>query len=268
MAVADLKLGKRPAAPQPKDFKWAEFRAEISLPAIPSRFGHANLFTDWGMYGNGPDDTVHPGFRGAGDCVWAGADHEHRMINHVVHRKDVPFSGKTAIADYSACTGYKVGDDATDQGTDMHDAAAYRKATGIVDANGKRHKIGAYIWLDPKNWEHLREAVYIFGMAGIGFEFPASAWDQFDHGEPWDVVSNDGGNDGGHYVPVMGEPNASKVGVVTWAQRQELTQAFYEKYNDETLVYITDEELSGSPQHGLHGFDLEKLNSYLAALKQ
>lgn len=268
MSVADLKLGKKPAAPRPKDFKWRAFQQEITLPALPWRFGHANLFPDWGMYGNGPDDTVQPGFGGAGDCVFAGGDHEHRMINHVVKRTDVPFNGKTAIDDYSACTGYVVGDDSTDNGTDMHDAASYRQHTGLVDANGRRHKIGAYIWLDPKNWQHLLEATYIFGMVGIGFEFPASAWDQFDHGTPWDVVSDDGGIEGGHYVPVMGTPGSGKVGLVTWARRQEMTKAFYEKYNDEALVYITDEELSGSPQHGLHGFDLANLNSYLDALKQ
>lgn len=270
MSVEHLKLGKKEAQPRPKDFRWADFRAEVALPSLPGRFGHANLFTDWGMYGNGPDDTVQPGFKGAGDCVFAGAAHEHRMILHVVKRVDVPFNGKTAIADYSACTGYVVGDDATDQGTDMHDAASYRQHTGIVDGNGKRHMIGAYIWLDPKNWRHLLEATYIFGMVGIGFNFPDSAWKQIDAGEPWDVVANDGGIHGGHYVPVMGSPHTvvpARCGLVTWGQRQEMTQAFYEKYNDEALVYITTEELSGSPQHGLHGFDLERLNSYLQALK-
>jgi hypothetical protein len=273
VSTIDLKLGKHPASPRPKDFAWADFRAEIELPALPSRFGHANLFTDWQMLGNGPDDTVQPGFRGAGNCVWAGADHEHRMINHVVHRRDVPFSGRTAIADYSAATGYVIGDESTDQGTNMHDAASYRQHTGIVDENGERHKIGAYIWLDPKNWEHLLEATYIFGMVGIGFAFVNAAWDQFDNGEPWDIVFEDGGIDGYHYVPVMGSPHTrgnvreSKVGLVTWARRQEMTQRYYEEHNDESLVYITEEELRGTPQHGLHGFDLERLNSYLEKLR-
>lgn len=267
MSVADLKLGKLPARPRPKDFVWADFREEVKLPDVPSRFGHANLFKDWGMLANGPDDTVKPGFGGAGCCVWSGAAHEHRMINRVVHRRDVPFNGSTTIADYSAGTGYVLGDDSTDQGTDMHEAASYRQHKGIIDLTGKRHSIGAYIWLDPKNWEHLLEATYIFGMVGIGFEFPDSAWYQFDHGLPWDVLPDDGGLDGGHYVPVMGSPRHGRVGLVTWAKRQEMTQEFYEKYNDESLVYITVEEFSGTPQHGLHGFDVEKLNSYLEALK-
>jgi hypothetical protein len=45
-----------------------------------------------------------------------------------------------------------------------------------------------------------------------------------------------------------------------------MARAFYEKYNDESWVYITPEELNGNGQ-GLHGFDIQKLNAYLAALR-
>ena len=65
----------------------------------------------------------------------------------------------------------------------------------------------------------------------------------------------------------MGAPGADSVGVVTWGKRQEMTRAFYEKYNDESWVYITPEELSASGS-GFHGFDMAKLNSFLSALKQ
>ena len=44
------------------------------------------------------------------------------------------------------------------------------------------------------------------------------------------------------------------------------TRAFYEQYNDESWVYITNEELR-SDGKGLHGFDIQKLNSYLSALR-
>lgn len=261
-----LKLGKQASSPHPKDLQWRALAASVQLPAAPRRFGHANLFQDWRMLGNGPDDTVGPGFQGAGDCVWAGAAHEHRLINKLVHQVDVQFTGKNVIDDYSAVTGYVLDDDSTDNGTNVHEALDYRRKTGIRDASGVRHKIGAYVSLDPNDWEHLRQAVYIFGACGIGFRFPKSAWTQFHSGQPWDVVSADGGNDGGHYVPIMGAPAADRVGVVTWGKRQEMTRAFYERYNDETWVYITPEELNASGA-GLHGFEIAKLNSFLAALR-
>jgi hypothetical protein len=262
-----LQLGKQPSQPKPKDLQWSVLAASVQLPAVPARFGHANLFQDWWMLGNGPDDTVAPGFQGAGDCVWAGAAHEHRLINKLVHQVDVAFSGKDVISDYSAATGYQINDPSTDNGTDVHAALDYRRKTGVRDSQGTRHKIGAYVAIDPKNWDHLRQAAYIFGACGIGFEFPNSAWAQFHNGQPWDVVANDGGNDGGHYVPIMGAPTGDKVGVVTWGKRQEMTRAFYEKYNDESWVYITPEELTASGA-GFHGFDMAKLNSFLGALKK
>jgi hypothetical protein len=261
-----LALGKQPAAPRPTDFAWSALAGDVKLPTVPSRFGHANMFTDWWMLGNGPDDTVEPGFQGAGDCVWAGAAHEHRLINKLVRHLDLQFTGRNVIDDYSAATGYVLDDPSTDQGSDVHAALDYRRKTGIGDRSGARHKIGAYVALDPKNWDHLREAVYIFGAVGIGFRFPNSAWKQFDAGVPWDVVADDGGVEGGHYVPVMGAPTADKVGVVTWGKRQEMTRAFYERYNDESWVYITPEELNGSGE-GLHGFDIQKLNRFLSALQ-
>ena len=253
--MSDLKLGKAPAAPRPTDFKFSEFAATISLPTVPSRFGHGNAYSDWGMLGN---DRY-------GDCVWAGAAHEHMLINKVVRGIDVPFDDQSVLSDYSAATGFDPSDPQTDNGTDVHEALSYRRKTGIVDAAGTRHQIGAYVSLDPKSWQHLEQATYIFGAVGIGLEFPSSAMDQFHAGEPWDYVPGSS-PDGGHYVPVVGSTHAADhATAVTWGKHQPFTQAFYEHYNDEAWVYITNEELRGDGT-GLHGFDLEKLNAFLSAL--
>lgn len=56
-----------------------------------------------------------------------------------------------------------------------------------------------------------------------------------------------------------------QVTVITWGKHQPMSNAFYEQYNDEAWVYITNEELQ-SDSTGLHGFDIQKLNSYLTAL--
>ena len=44
------------------------------------------------------------------------------------------------------------------------------------------------------------------------------------------------------------------------------TKTFYEQYNDEAWVYVTKEELRNDGT-GLHGFDIQKLNSFLSALR-
>jgi hypothetical protein len=254
--MPELKLGKKPAEPKPTDFKFSQFAAGISLPNVPSRFGHGTAYSDWKMLGN---DRY-------GDCVWAGAAHEHMLFNKVIQHQDVPFDDQCVLGDYSAVTGFDPNDVNTDQGTNVHDALSYRRKTGIADSNGARHLIGAYVSLDPKNWDHLEQASYIFGAVGIGFEFPASAMDQFNNGEPWDVVPGSP-IEGGHYVPVVGSVDSpNQATAITWGKRQPFTRAFYEQYNDESWVYITPEELHDGA--GLHGFDMAKLNEFLAGLSQ
>jgi len=255
MQGQELKLGKKPAAPKSTDLKFSEFAASIQLPNTPSRFGHGNAYQDWKMLGN---DRY-------GDCVWAGAAHEHMLLHKVIHNADVNFDDASVLSDYSAATGFKPDDPSSDQGTNVHDALSYRRHTGIRDKDGARHQIGAYVSLDPKSWEHLEQATYIFGAVGIGVEFPDSAMQQFNAGEPWDVV-NGAHIEGGHYVPVVGSLHAAvQASAITWGKRQFFTKSFYEKYNDEAYAYITPAELR-SDGTGLHGFDIEKLNAYLAAL--
>ena len=255
--MTELKLGKQAAAPRPNDFKFADFAATITLPTVPSRFGHGSAYSDWKMLGN---DNY-------GDCVWAGAAHEHMLFNKVIHHKDVAFDDQSVLGDYSAATGFDPNDPSTDNGTDVHAALSYRRKTGVADAAGQRHMIGAYVALDPKDWSHLEQATYIFGVVGIGFEFPASAHDQFQQGQPWDVVPG-AKIEGGHYVPTVGSMHAAdQITVVTWGKRQVMTRRFYEQYNDESWAYITPEELR-SDGTALHGFDVTKLNSYLSALRK
>jgi hypothetical protein len=250
-----FKLGKQEAEPRDTDFEFSDFAASIRLPTTPSRFGHENAYDDWRMLGN---DRY-------GDCVWAGAAHEHMLLNKVVHGRDLAFTDDSVLNDYAAATGFDRNDPSTDRGTNVHDSLSYRRKTGIADAGGGRHRIGAYVSLEPTNWEHLEQAAYIFGAVGIGFRFPDSAMRQFANGEPWSPVRS-ATIEGGHYVPVVGSLHAAtEACAITWGKQQVFTVAFYEQYNDEAWAYITNEELRGDGT-GLHGFDIEKLNAYLAAV--
>lgn len=259
--MTELKLGKRDHVPSPHDFLAERYLDLSAIPTPPGRFGFGRLYADWGMLGNGPDDSVAAGFSGAGDCVWAGFDHEVEMATKIVGAP-VAFTGANAISDYSAQTGYVIGDASTDNGTDVRAALGYRRATGVVDATGNRHKVGAYVLLKLQTWDHLVKAVYLFGAVGMGFQFPDSAWAQL--GGVWDVVAG-AAIDGGHYVPVVGSmDSARKMTCVTWGKRQEFTRAFYETYNDESWAFILPEILRAG--QGLHHVDLATLNADLAAL--
>jgi hypothetical protein len=249
--MPDLKLGKKPARPDAVTFKLAQFVDTAVLPKPPRHFGHEALIGgNWGMLGN---DAY-------GDCVWAGAAHETMMWNAEAGR-GVGFNDRAVLSDYSAATGFDPRNPGTDQGTDMQAAASYRRKVGIVDDAGRRHKVAAYLALEPGNVTQLYQAMYLFGAVGIGIEFPASAMDQFNNSKTWTLVRGSQ-IEGGHYVPLVAK--RSHVECVTWGRVQPMTLAFFGTYNDESVAYVSEETIATggkSPE----GFDAAGL---LAALRQ
>lgn len=248
-----MKLGKRPATRDRRDLRFSAVAAGVELPKPPSRFGHGTLFHDWKLLGN---DRW-------GDCVFAGAGHETMLTNRLAGRS-VSFDDRHVLADYGAVTGFNPDNPDTDRGTDVRQALKYRRATGVADAKGGRHRIGAYVSISAKDFDELMQAVYVFSAVGIGFEFPDSAMDQFNHGEPWDVVDR-ATVEGGHYVPVVGRASRNVGTCVTWGRRQTFTRAFYETYNDEAWAIVFPEELCrGRTERGMN---LAGLNDALKEIR-
>jgi hypothetical protein len=266
---AKLRLGKKAATYDKRDLMFAQYRTSEALPSHPKYFGHEKLVgkNGWQMLGNGPDNTVSPGFGGAGDCVFAGGDHE-TMLWTMEGGTPVKFTGATAIKDYSAATGYDPkapldanGENPTDQGTNTRDALKYRQKTGLIDATGKRHKIGAFVALEVGNIDHLLDALYLFGVVGIGINFPDSAIDQFNAGKPWSVVPGPDPT-GGHYIPLVA--CRTNLECVTWGRIQQMTTQFYQTFCDEAYAILSPEMLKVGKS--LDGFDLAQLQADLKAL--
>lgn len=262
------KLGKKDPIFRPETLQWADHR-DTSGITYPATFGYGYDYSDWLMLANGPDPTVTnapAGWSGCGDCVWAGSDHETMLIKKQAG-SSVSFDGNTAVADYSAQTGYNIsqtqpdGSNPTDNGTDVQQALQYRVNTGIIDLAGNRHKLGGFVALEPGNITHLLEAMWIFDIVGIGVQFPDSAMNQFNNGQKWSVVAG-AQIEGGHYVPLVGIPSASELTCVTWARRQVLTQAWYTKYCDEAYCYWTEDSIKNGVN--ARGFSIAQQQAYLA----
>jgi hypothetical protein len=248
-------LGKLPARPKPTDFKLEKYEI-VKFPTPSSPFGFGTAYPDWKMLGN---DRY-------GDCVLAGGAHE-TMLWTKVHQGLTPasFDDKHVLADYGAVTGFDPNTGANDNGTDVHAAMSYRRATGLGDASGKRHKIDAYISFNPGDWDELMRATFAFGAVGIGFNFPSSAFKQFDQGVSWSVVQGDS-IEGGHYVPIVGSMNTESLCTcITWGKRQQMTRAFYETYNDEAWAMVSLEVVHAGV--GLRHLDLQTLRDDLASLR-
>lgn len=251
-----LKLGKTPARPWAapgKKFRLGSYLAgPAALPALPAAFGHESLVAQWDMLANDRYAC----------CVWAGAAHETMLL---VKEADnaVAFTDANVLSDYAAVTGFDPNDPATDQGTDLQDAAAYRRKTGVIDAAGRRHTVAAYLALDPGNVDHLLLASYLFGAVGIGLALPASALDQSNQGQTWDVVAGSA-NAGGHYVPLVGRLAAGPLVAVSWGRIQLMTPNFFQTFCDEAVAFVSTEDLVN--QKSPEGFDYATLTADLAAL--
>jgi len=248
-----FKLGKLPARPGAVKFKFAAFAVKDMLPTPPKVFGHQEVIGDWLMLGN---DRW-------GCCVFSGGAHETMMWSKIGEAPDANFNDACIAKDYGSVTGFKVNDPSTDQGTDMSAAASYRRKTGLVDSNRKRHKILAYMALKKGDTEQLAIAAYMYGAVGIGVQFPDSAMSQFEARKPWKPVAGST-IEGGHYVPVVGRVKSGNFLVVTWGRLQEMSPSFYNKYCDEALVYLSSEMLVGGKS--VEGIDLAKLKSSLSSL--
>jgi len=216
------KLGKLPAQPGRPQLRLADYTSTI--PSPPTSVTWFDLVRQWPMFLN---DQL-------GDCVEAAMGHAVEQITMYGQGQLVTVSDSDIQASYTSITGYDPSDPSTDQGTYMQDAMAWWRKTGLIS-----HKIEAYASVTPSNLNLLKNCVNFFGSVPIGFNFPSSAMDQFDDGEPWDVVDG-AALEGGHCVLVVGY-DTDFLYVVTWGRVQKMTWRFYQKYTDEVWVVIDDE---------------------------
>ena len=112
-----------------------------------------------------------------------------------------------------------------------------------------------------KGLTQIEEAVYLFGVAGIGIRFPASAMAQFNAGKPWSVVARSK-IEGGHYIPLVAL--RGDLYCVTWGKLQALTPAFLTKYVDEAWCILSPEMLTAGKS--MEGFSLAQLQADLKLL--
>lgn len=248
-----MKLGKLPARKDSIKMKLSDYLKRTTISTAPPATHIVSQYypANWGMLGN---DQY-------GDCVFAGAGHETMLWNDEA-KNSVLFTPQSILNDYSAVTGFNPNDPGSDNGTDMQVAASYRRKTGIVDANGKRHTVSAYLALRVGDEAQLKQAIYLFDGVGIGIQFPNSAMDQFNAGKPW-TIKRGATIEGGHYVPAIGY-DRYYVYVVTWGKVQKMSWGFFKKYCDEAIVYLSQERLTNGKT--VIGLDVAQLQADLNAL--
>jgi len=246
----DFKTGRKPARYTRKSFARGIVmaRALDSLGLPPSASSDYVMAVDkitggdWGMDGN---DT-------AGDCTCASTAHQ-LMLHSANAGTMIQPTAEQTLALYSAITGFNPADPSTDQGADELSVIEYLEKTGWL---GTKDTAAANI--DPLNIAHLKWGVQLFGAARLGVNLPQSAMDQFNAGQPWDVIANDGGIIGGHDVPIVKYDASGVFYIVTWAKLQPMTPAFVAKYVEEAHCEMNSAwiEAGGLGASGIDGKQL------------
>ena len=246
-------LGKKPHVPGAVSWRYGDLFDRKKLQQPPLVFGHIWNGTEVPILGN----------HTCGDCVWATQAHLLQAMQRGVKRSESRFSDDSVIADYSAATGYVPGDDSTDHGTLMADAATYWRKTGIADANGKRNQITAYV--DVRlGIDELMQAAFDFGGIAIGVQLPASAMQQFTDGKPF-TYDRRSKILGGHAIALVGRNSHGDAVLATWDGITAASMTWLEAYMDEAVAYINLDYLDARGVNP-RGFDRTELEKRLAAL--
>lgn len=271
--MTELKLGKKPSTVDERDLKFSDFKvAGTTYPVPHVGFGAehiAKLTPSLTMMGNGPaapgDDIPAEwtaAAQGAGDCVWADAGNRVRYSN-LLAGKEVLVTGKECIEEYQTNTGYDPVTGANDNGTDMRTALNYARNTGILAHDGTRHKIGGYCALEPGHWTEMLEALAVFDIVSIGFQFRQCYMDQFNAGKPWQYEAASP-VEGGHDVLVVDRLLVSQIGVLSWQRLQGFGAMVYTNDSDEAYgIFVPESMVAGK---GPEGFDMAQYTAALAAL--
>lgn len=234
-----------------RDLQYATYRQPGALPLRPHEFIAAPMIAphDWGMLGN--DEY--------GDCAWAAADHLMMALDADSAIRS-SFTTQTALADYSACTGFdpaagQPDANPTDQGTDMRVLLNYLRQRGVTDASGHRHQATAYVQLDAQNLDHIYEACYLFQALLVGVALPSSAEPQFAQGEVWTPQRGDE-IVGGHAILLIGKQDHFPF--VTWGRVQQATVAWWRAYVEQVYAIIGPDDFNQAGESPA-GFDYAQL---------
>lgn len=248
-----LKLGK--LAPRAPRLRLRPYITHLTPPPASA-----------GTYDSMTIDAMMLGNDAVGDCAVAGPYHESIHWNWLNGRQHISANTELALQAYSDITGYTPDDPSTDTGCVVADVVDYRRKTGLLMTDGKRHKLAAGLGLDRGDTIDAKQSINLFDAVGIGFQVPDYAMEQFNAGQPWDLIGTpeEAMITGGHYVAGIAY-DPQYVYVITWGAVQRMSWGFYKAFADEAWAYVAEDLLNDAGKSP-DGFDLAKLKADLALI--
>lgn len=218
-----------------------------ALPAPPTATDWYSHVHDWPVFLN---DRI-------GDCTEAMVGHLIEAASTYGQGQTVEISDQDVLTAYERVSGYNPADPSTDNGAVLQDVYGDWKAQGVGG-----HKSLAYAQVDVTSDDEIKQAITLFGAAGLGIVVTENMMTDFNAGASWTRAT--GQDLGGHAVPAVGY-DANNVYVVTWGRVQAMTWQCLHTVTEEGWVAVLPEWFSakGSDPQGLDlyalGEDLHEL---------
>jgi len=245
-------LGRLPEdRSKPRLLLTPHLRATPPPPASADWYSHVPA---WGTLGN----------TDWGDCVFAGTGHIAEQQTAAGEGTEVIVTDAEILAAYTRVTGFDPaagppGQNPTDNGALLQDGLADLRRNGLAG-----QKIAAFARLADGDEDELRTAVAQLGCAAIGVRLPQSALAQFDAGEPWTLVPDDGGIAGGHAVTAFGY-DQTYIYLVSWGKVVPAAWDWLRAYCGEAWAVVS-QDWAGRDGRDPEGVDLHQLGNEFAML--
>lgn len=250
-----MKLGRLPRARNPAVPHLSALlagRRSALAPAPPSCDYTTALPADLGMMGN----------NALGDCTCAALGHALQVWTANANPPIDTEPDANIIQFYSEATGYKSGDASTDKGGVEQDVLTYAMLSGIPVTSG-RHRISAFVEIDPANFADVKLTIYEAGLCYLGFDVP----DWVMSSQVWDVRPGQANIVGGHAVIAAGY-DADGLNIISWGSKAyRMTWAFWSAYVDEAYL-IADADWITATGKSPAGLALTDLETQMQALRQ
>jgi hypothetical protein len=260
------KYGRRPADPAnlARAIRFSNIRragAAVTPPAAVDYIAAMN--GGWLMLGNGPDNTVAPGFEGCGDCEGVRWSNTRRVMSTVLGPTATPPVAPHYPPWPQVLTIYKtqnpdfdpVGNPDTtgpgspaDGGMDTQTLLEWLNANpGAVDGG----ELIGFALVDHTNLEEVQAAIDAGGLLWLDINVQDAQQTQFGNDQPWNYVAGSP-VDGGHAVPLGGygaSPAGSNPDLAgpwkfeTWCEESSMTASFWSKLVEQLWFPIWKEQL-------------------------
>jgi hypothetical protein len=182
-----------------------------------------------------------------GDCTIAAVAHAITTYRGLVgERKIMPKAAVVKL--YMHLTG------GIDSGLNELDVLNYWRQNRV-----ETDEILGFASIDPKNHDHVKQAICLFGGVYLGFHVQENCIQEFDARQPWTPgpLTQDG-----HAVYAVGYDHGS-VTVLTWGNTQKATWAWWNECVDEAYAILPPE--AKKPDFA-PGFDSKQLQADLEAV--